>query len=66
MPRMPVRAIVCGVAAPRISTFISAAVFAAASQPSMSKDGSASAMPAACISRRASSNVRPASIAVST
>ncbi len=61
---MPVRSIVRGVTAPRISTLTSAAVFAAASQPSTSNDGSASAMPAACISASASSKVRPASIAV--
>ena len=44
-----------------ISTLTSAAVFAAASQPSMSSDGSASAMPRACISASAWSNSLPRS-----
>ena len=42
----------------------SAAVFAAASQPSTSSDGSASAMPRACISASAASNGCPCSSAV--
>ena len=45
-------------------TLASAAVFAAASQPSTSSDASASAMPRACISASASSNRWPCSIAV--
>ena len=62
MSRMPERVTWCGVIAPPISTLTSAAVLAAASQPSMSSEGSASAIPRACISAMASSSGTPRSI----